>query len=269
MSLGIAINGPEGVVLAADTRLSVVQTRSNVPVRFDNASKLLVLGKNTAAVTYGVGSIGGRSAHSLIPEFRREALRYAQSKGYVIDLDGPNISVKEYAVLLGDFFAQHWTKSGAQDYEKAMSFIVGGTNPRAPYGEIYQIASLDNSAPVPAYRNTMFGMTWGGQVEFVNRIVKGYDPSLAQHIAGNHPGIDANQLLTSWEQQNSVSIPYNILPLQDCVDLAGFLIRATISMQSLSLTDRGVGGTVELVTVTSEEGVQWVQKREIRGMSRD
>jgi hypothetical protein len=61
------------------------------------------------------------------------------------------------------------------------------------------------------------------------------------------------------------TIPYEILPLQDCVDLATFLIRTTISAQNLAVDVRGVGGTIEVATITRTDGLEWVQKKELHG----
>ena len=76
MSLGIVIKGPEGIVLAADSRVTLTATRPGNPpmeINFDNATKLLTFGdthKYVAAVTYGSAVIGLRTAHSFIPELQ-------------------------------------------------------------------------------------------------------------------------------------------------------------------------------------------------------
>src|SRR5579864_1785305 len=81
MSLGIFFKGPEGVVLAADSRVTLTTNVKNnvgqnviLPSFYDNATKLLrVNGQNfVGVVTYGLGAIGQktpRTAHSYIPEF--------------------------------------------------------------------------------------------------------------------------------------------------------------------------------------------------------
>ncbi len=76
MSLGIAFKGPEGIVLAADSRvtLTVIPQLPSIPLppglpammvpaTFDNATKLLrVKGQgHVGAVTYGIGAIGKRN----------------------------------------------------------------------------------------------------------------------------------------------------------------------------------------------------------------
>ena len=61
------------------------------------------------------------------------------------------------------------------------------------------------------------------------------------------------------------TIPYDLLPLQDCVDLAIFLIRTTITAQNLAIGVRGVGGVIEVATVTRAGGLKSIQRKEIHG----
>ena len=71
MSLVVAFKGTEGIVLAADSRVTV-SSQTGLPSTFDNATKLLTLEEPhnwVGAVTCGVATIDGRTHHSLIPEF--------------------------------------------------------------------------------------------------------------------------------------------------------------------------------------------------------
>ena len=58
-------------------------------------------------------------------------------------------------------------------------------------------------------------------------------------------------------------IPYDVLALQDCIDLAIFLIRSTMTLQRLAVTVRGVGGPVEVAVITRSKSIDFVQKKEI------
>ena len=257
MSLGIAVKGPEGIVLAADTRVTLNRTVGDrsapIEAHFDNASKLLTLGEyhsRFAAVTYGRGSIAGRTAHSLMPEFEQT-------------LDG-RCGVAEYARLMGEFFMMRWVDSGEQG--QGMSFIIGGVNPGSPFGEIYTVRIPEDPVPLQNYSDgSSFGMVWGGQLQIVNRLIQGYDPSLPTMVAQDYPEVDVDKLSADLHSRYGFTVPYGMLPLQDCVDLAAFLIRTTITAQNLSVGPRGVGGTIEIVTITPTEGTQWLQKRQIRG----
>lgn len=76
MSLGIVINAPEGIVLAAESRVTLTAKppggSNPIHVNFDNATKLLSFAEPNdviGAVTFGAGAIGLRTAQSFVPEF--------------------------------------------------------------------------------------------------------------------------------------------------------------------------------------------------------
>ena len=69
MSLVIAVKGSEGVVLSADSRLTLT-TESGIPATFDNATKLLTFRDPhnwVGALTYGIATIGGQNSPQLDP----------------------------------------------------------------------------------------------------------------------------------------------------------------------------------------------------------
>ena len=254
MSLVIAVKGTEGVVLSADSRLTL-KTESGIPATFDNATKLLTFRNPhswVGALTYGLATIGGRTPHSLIPEFEA-------------DLGHVRLSVHDYATRLSGFFQDRWIASGAVSTEDNANFLVGGYDIDEPYGRIYYFGIPNDPDPVELSPNG-FGMSWGGQDNIVSRIIHGYDPQLLP-IVSQQLGLTSEQQ----EELNTVlgnleyAIPYQTLALQDCIDLATYLIRATVSAQGLASELRGVGGEIDVATITRMEGFQWVQKKEIRG----
>ncbi len=214
MSLGVVVKGPEGIVLAADSRVTLA-TRGEQPVlvNYDNATKLLTFGNHPkiAAVTYGTAVIGLRTAHSFLPEFDLELKEKKPLK------------VKECAKKLSDFFMKQWA-----------------------------------------------GMTWGGQHEIASRILQGYDPALPAAMAKalQKDEEEVTRLLTEQVRPDlEFRIPYMALPLQDCVDLATFLVRTTIAAQEFAVGVRGVGGPIDVAYITRTEGLKWVQRKVIRGES--
>ena len=253
MSLGIIINGPEGVVLASDTRVTLMSPGSSGTVSFDNASKMLLLdgvGGRVAAVTQGDGTIGGRTIHSLVPAFR----------AWIGD---EHFTVQGYAQRLSDFFMHCWQQAGSPPSD--IHFIVGGIDLQSAYGEAHRFQVPSQPVPLVQRAPGLFGMSWGGQSEIASRLINGFDYQMVQSIVSAFPSVDMSQLIQVLQTQSALPIPYSSLPLQDCVDLAIFLMRATITAQGLSTGLRGVGGTIEVITITPTEGVQWIQKREIRG----
>ena len=263
MSLGVVLNGPEGVVLAADTRVTLYAQKGDgspqMVVNFDNATKLLTFDRDhrwVGAVTYGDALIGTRTAHSLMPEFQ---LRLGRKRRRIC----------EYAQELSDFFLERWRESGLPGEVNpggGLSFIVGGFDEEEPYGKVF-IFNVPAS-PRPDHQNPeSFGMTWGGQLEIASRVVLGYDPRLLLRLGErfNLSDPELKELEEDLGGRFKYTIPYEVLPLQDCVDLATFLIRTTISAQNLAVDVRGVGGTIEVATITRTDGLEWVQKKELHG----
>lgn len=265
MSLGVGIKGPEGVVLAADSRVTLEATRPGhpmIPVNYDNATKLLSFSKPhdyVGVVTYGAAVIGQRTAHSFVPEFEQKIL--ASKK---------RLTVAGYARELSRFFMKRWVEAGLKvppDYQGApMTFIVGGYSDGEAYGEMF-VFNVPNG-PKPVERNkgeNNFGMTWGGQLEVASRLIHGMDPAVLG-IIKKVVGLDAKQekVLSEQLKRNlELPIPYRVLPLQDCVDLAVFLIKSTMTLQRLAIGVRGVGGPIDICIVTTTKGLEYIKRKEI------
>jgi len=270
MSLGIAFKGPEGIVLAADSRVTLnfeVPADAGkiiIPSTYDNATKLLEFQsqKYVGAVTYGIGAIGQkqpRTAHSFLPEFENEL----QQEG------NKRLSVEEFSKKLSQFFVRQWEISMPKE-EKIpdLVFLVGGYDEDVPYGRVFQIAIPSNPDPIEQNKD-QFGITWGGQLEFTTRLIKGMDPALPSLVQKflNLTDEQKNALESLLEQNLSIKIPYQFLPLQDCVNLSIFLIRTSIEIQTWTLGIRGVGGAIDVGTVTRTEGFKIVQKKKIVGQT--
>jgi hypothetical protein len=278
MSLGIAFKGAEGIVLAADSRVTLTalvqapvqagqQTQMMaLPATFDNATKLLrVAGrKHVGAVTYGLGALGQaqpRTAHSFIPEFEAQLGKKFAADYY--------LSVESFAKELSEFFlAQYHTQKMPvpAPLGQDMIFLVGGYDREEPYGRVFQIDIPTHPEPKEWHADG-FGMVWGGQQEYASRLIAGYDPNLPEAVRQflNLTDDQKVALETQLRNQLQAPIPFQFLPLQDCVNLATLLIRTTISIQAFLVGIRGVGGAIDLATITRTEGLKAIQLKTITG----
>jgi hypothetical protein len=270
LSLGIAFKGAEGIVLAADSRVTLTShhadTNTTLPAYYDNATKLLkVKGQAfVGAVTYGRGALGEtqpRTAHSYIPEFEQELVAEVGER--------TRLSVEGFATKLSGFFQRRWeaTMPPETPPNDTMVFLVGGYDEDAAYGRVFQVVIPTEPAPQEFNAGNEFGITWGGQGEIASRLIHGFDPNLDQLVRA-HVHLNPAQTTNLREkalQGLAVPIPYQFLPLQDCVDLAIFLVKATATMQKWMLGIRGVGGAVDIATITRTEGFQPVQQKVIEG----
>lgn len=275
MSLGIAIKGSEGVVLAADSRVTLFNPIQNpatpnqlliIPATFDNATKLLKVTEQdrVGAVTYGLGAFitaqGPRTMQSYIPEFEQEL------KDNNV---GKNIPTHEFAKHLSGFFQRQWDTfiKRPPNAGEEINFLVGGFNEGAAYGQVYRFSIPTSATPVEQNEGDgQFGITWGGQMDLVFKLLFGFDAELPNFIESEMklPTAQMLPLRQKMEQRFAAGIPYQFLPLQDCVDLAVFLIQSTINFQKFRTTTvRGVGGHVEVATITRSEGFKFKSQRQI------
>jgi len=274
------IKGSEGIVLAADSRVTLFNqapwrpapnTPPNasppvliIPSTFDNATKVLkVEGQDhVGAVTYGLGAFmtanGPRTMHSFIPEFETELKR--------ANID--RLSVVDFSARLSEFFMKQWNTliNRPPNPGEEINFLVGGFNVNEAYGKGYLF--VIPTSPKPVEQNPgagQFGISWGGQHDLAYRLLFGFDVGLPEFLKKNLNLADQQvaELNKQMGTEFAAGIPYQFLPLQDCVNLAVFLIESTISFQKFrSTVVRGVGGPVEVATVTTR-GFTFVSQKSI------
>lgn len=263
----MVFKGPEGLALAVDSRVTLVSTTSTGQVlysHFDNATKMLSFTKQpyVCAVAYGTAAIGNppRTIHGFLPEFEeRLSAKYGDDRGTVADI----------ATDLGVFYTEHWQQSGMANPGSngldPMQFIVAGYNEGEPYGRVYEVSVPTRPTPVEQNAGTNFGISFGGQGELVCRLLKGYDPR-ALTVAKDALGLDDTQVKNlegQWAAQLPLGVPFQFLPLQDCVDLSAFLVNMTSAVQTWTVGVQGVGGLVDVATVTRTDGFRAIRQKTV------
>jgi hypothetical protein len=233
------------------------------PATFDNATKLLRIADQdfVAAVTYGAGAIGHpepRTAHSLLPEL----------EAGLVPKKRP--SVEEFAKKLSDFFVDQWnTRMPAGVGASDMVFLVAGYDEKQPYGRVFEIQIPSTPAPVEKFAAGVFGPLFGGQGEITARLLNGIDlPGTAlikQELMLDDQKV--KELSAKIGESSGARIPYQFLPLQDCIDLSILLVRTTAQLMEYQTSVRGVGGQIDVATITRQEGFRYVQRKEIRGQT--
>ncbi len=280
MSLAVAFKSAEGIVLAADSRVTLMGSlpmpnlpqvpnappvaQVMLPATFDNATKLLSVKSqpHVGAVTYGQAAIGQqspRTVSSFLPEFDAE-------------IGNQRLPVEEFAQRLGAFFTRQWTAAAMPanpPLQNNMFFFVAGYDDGAAYGRLFQLHIPNAPAPQEIFPGTgEFGAMWGGQKEITDRLLVGFDPAVP-NLVQELLGIPINQRRPNLEQELKqrliTPIPWPFLPLQDCIDLSIFMVRTTIALQQWLVGIRGVGGAVDVATITRTEGYRAVQVKAITG----
>jgi len=118
--------------------------------------------------------------------------------------------------------------------------------------------------------NDHFGMAWEGETDVIQRIILGVDFSrlgTLKHFASlDEPAL--KEVRTQLGQLEYYVL-YQALSLQDAVDLANFLVQATVTMQRFSFGTTGsigsvpgVGGPVDTLVVTPSE-LTWISRKQV------
>ena len=269
MSLGIIIKSPEGIVLAAESRVTLRSSMSTsvgtetIHNNFDNASKVFKLNQPNSfigVVTYGQAAIGNfRTAQSFIPEFESK-LKEKHNEN--------RLTVLTVAEEISDFFLAKWKSLMPENFNGPnMIFNVAGFDDNEPYGKVFsfEIPRLPNPIEQNPIVNEQheFGITWGGQREIVDRMILGYDlrvPQLLMQAGLNQQKVGEIQKLLS---TLNLQIPIQFMTLQDCVNLANLFIRTTIDAQELTVGLRACGGAIDIAIITNNEAFKFIQEKHL------
>jgi hypothetical protein len=149
-----------------------------------------------------------------------------------------------------------------------MIFYIGGLTGDEAVGRLYELAIPSHPEPTEQLPGNNFGAMWGGQRDIVDRILQGFDPRVLGFVLNDlqqqqMPQDEQKALYERMRNTFYQPIPWPLLPLQDCVHIAVFLVKATIAFQGWSLGLRGVGGAVEVATITKAHGFQSVTIKKI------
>lgn len=268
MTLGVVFKGSEGIVMAADSRVTIsgpgTDGSNAVLGYFDNASKLFSVGASNrvGVVTSGVGAIGGpeghRTVHSYIPEFEKELAG--------TEVGSSELTVESTASRLSRFFERRWQEAGMPSEGEAMEFVVAGFDSGDIFGKVFGFAIP--TLPQPIERSGGIGefcIGWGGQGEIADRLIYGFDnrlPVVLQEAVGFSDEV-RERLGDYLGSRLHTGIPVPLLPLQDAIDLCILLIRTTIAFQALGVGIRGVGGPIDVAVITRDGGFEFLQRKSL------
>ena len=250
---------------------------------FGGVSKMFLLyeDKDTsvAAITSGQGTVNGRTIAGLAAEYKRSC----ETNRTVFD------RVEDVANDFLNFMATEWMN---QPHIKnlppavipavlpmlgTVNFIVGGFGKRDPHGMVFKldVAKKDITS---AFRPGLgHGVTWGGQANFVERLLKGSDSRLEvlvkrnilEALSAQRNGIVQSvldgltaagvqipdginfafqEVLPAADQWDSfwAEVDYANLPVQYAIDLASLLVNTQSGMQHFGTGIATVGGRTHI-----------------------
>ncbi len=153
-----------------------------------------------------------------------------------------------------------------------ISFIICGINS----DNSYQVFTVNIPGEKKKNRDSKergreYGANWIGQTDVVSRIVLGFDGRI-----GNLPFMEEiskqidKELIGKQLRSLEYVIQWGTMTLQDAIDFCTLMIETTSAIQRFSDGIKanpgdlpGVGGLVEVLTITPEEGFRWIRKKKI------
>jgi hypothetical protein len=265
MTLAVTVVCQDGVVVAADSRTTLANHHM-LRVGSDFTHKVFESGR-VAVTTYGEAFVADRSIASHMAEF---------AVGAAGDCDHPSPTAHRLADFFGDRYDAHVAVApddAPPPGVAALGFLVGGYDD-AGVGEAWEVTLPDRSVDQIATTANGGGAAWRGQADVVTRIVRGADLELLERLASAHKATDQLDLLAPLLDACRYRIPFDSMNLQDGIDFAVLCIRTTIDVQRLTLGPvatapefswPGVGGPIEIATITAPRGFAWVQRTAVQG----
>jgi hypothetical protein len=228
-----------------------------------------------AATTAGMATLNDRPIASLVSDY------FMQQK----DRQKPYANVSAVANSFLKFIRKEYEKdqnaSGfPEKYWSDLDFLVGGYGKHDNFPSLYRIKVKPNTSE-EVFSNGATGVAWAGQADTLERLFRGYDSNLKNHVekhieelmdehhdnmsqamvtiltetlralgADMPEGVDTvlpqkPQKDLGWEEFH-VGIDYANLPLQDAIDFASFLAFTQAGKQKFSRGFATVGGRIHV-----------------------
>ncbi len=216
MSLIVGIRAAEGLVLATD---SLLRREDAV---YHTARKLFTFARqpHVAVAIYGLLSLGQgafRPVSALIDAF---GATLPSAPSSIL----PTLLLAEQ---LRVYLDEQWRVLKTPADAARLKLVIAGIDPGMPNGELYWLE------------------------------VPGQSPPVLQ----SHPGLPFfhgfwGDATATAAMTNPYYFPFDIMPLQDCADLAVHLITSTAQLETWSTKRQNIGGPVQLVTITQADGAR-------------
>lgn len=258
VAVGIAV--AEGLALVGDSRVTLrnPQWDPTYKVVSDSHQKLMAIGK-VGLATFGTAFVLGRSTYSWVQDFLFE-LKTKNTAALTVDQ-----VLAEFRAFFGPKVVEHRkTEQGA-----VVGFLVAGYD-ASGVGRIFLLVFPDGTSVERTNTKDRTGITWQGETDTIQRIVLGVDMERFFQLQ-QYRDLENERKKQIREGLGPLeyTIFYDFMSLQDALDLASFLVQATVTMQRFSFGTHGnvgalpdVGGPVDSLVITPD-GLRWVHRKEV------
>jgi hypothetical protein len=258
MTVLVSVKINDGVVMAADSASSFESG-----MVYQNADKIVNLteGLPIGAMATGAGGIGNESIDTLMKDLRRR-FSGADAKHPDWALDPATYTLRDVAIRLRSFLFEEKVKAYSGSVWTRVR--ICGYSAGRPLAEVWEVLLLgpDSPAPTQVQGEQEFGIRWDGEYEALSRLIFGLGTKFEEAAAKS--GLSREQaadLRGKLAPELFELLFVEAMPIQDAVDLARFLVEATISFVKFAVArPKTVGGPIGIAAITKHEGFRWFQR---------
>jgi hypothetical protein len=237
MSFVITVYVPTGIVMASDSRQSIVIEGTNPngkplskieTVSSDFVYKTFLLERQKVGInSFGDSLLGKIPTESHIKRFSEEVLDEADD-------------VTTTPTKLVEFFRKDFPKADTAFHVAGYKRIGRKSIPHVFYCHVGK-NEVERKNVTPNTDNIVYGATWGGQGDII-----------------------ASLLLTTPSQPRPPVI-WDAMTVQDAIDFAIYAVRTTIDTMRFQARPKNVGGPVDVLLISPDEPPRWIQMKQLRG----
>lgn len=242
MSFIVTLYVPEGIVMAADSRLTVnlqhqMPDGQNMVQSFiasDSNQKLYLIGQRFGLAFCGDAAINNVPLAGFISTFIEEKL-------------SPTTDVTEIPEALINYFNQIGSQPNITFHVTGYRVEDGISVPHVYVGHVHtgQVQRVNFHKGQVSY-----GCSWGGESDIFARLMI---PARVRNQQGG------------WEDLPHHEVPYNFFTLQDAIDFSIYAIDTTIQTLRFKMRPKTVGGPIDVLVLKSGEAPFWVQRKTYHG----
>ncbi len=244
MSFVITLNVREGIVMAADSRITLNREDEDKATgkkvtclavgQSDSNYKLFQTPQGFGIAIFGDAAVGDVPIAGYIETFMREQLGSA------------DVTVDTVPDLLVSYFGTLTPKPKTQFHLAGYQSIGGSLEQR-----IWQVNLATGAKSI--VNAGQHGAAWGGEGDILSRLLQ--------------PLATIDDKGTVQAKLRHFGVPFQFFTLQDAIDFAIFAVRSTIDVIRFQPRPKTVGGPID-VLVIKPSGTFWVQRKELHGERR-
>ena len=278
-TVNVVVSTYDGIVVAADSRVTS-QDGEKTRIASDYGEKIVRVGSHSLVAFSGAAYLFDDESHlrsigSIINQYK--------SKSEISDTTWADPA--QFAQGLDTLLATLYNAHLRNVLRGKLAIVICGFDRenerrlyelRYPHVEKVKPDTIRVSGELDTLTQTPQSFV-NGQNDVWFRIIKGYDPKLDDHQwfreyeVINVDSLDSTKVDTTVQRDTlnfrdlRYEIRYDIMNLQDAIDYALFVARATIEAQRFNQSSiQGVGGAIDIAVVTSN-GFRWIQCKRLHG----